>query len=1031
MKRSMLHSTFLFAFIFLSMQLVNATNTLTILGGQTNVNDTAFISVNMVNDSSIVAFQIDIPLFDQLTYIDNSALLNSSRMVDHVLDAKMLPGDTLRILGYSLSNTPFSGSTGTIVTFKFLTGTVPGNYPLVMVNPLIGDTSSSNVLTGSINGTETILGPNISLSVNSLNFGEVPLLDSADRLLTVNNIGNQDLIVQSITFDTTYFTIVGNSNFTVPTGQSQNITVRFNSVVKGNYSNMMTITSNDYDESSMDVDLSVIAFAVNELHTGDISVFSGDYTTLDFTINNMEPVVSFQFDLTLPDPLSFVTDSAFLSTRKANHDISANMINSNTLRVVAYSSDNQWFTGDNGVILELGFNVEGVGGYYGIGINNVVIGDSLGLNAVSAYTGGGLQIAAADIDATNSINFGDVSILGSSTENLTVYNYGNDTLEITSIQFSNSSFSSSQTLPLNINPGNSSSIDIGFSNANEGTVSSTMQFFSNDPDENPFTVNLTGYAFVPNYISVYDSMYSYGDTMFVDIVVDNLETFTGFQFDLNYTDSLTCLTNLIQLGPRGGNHVIQVNELDSNTIRLFAYSLSQTEFTGYNGTIVRIPFVGDSAIYGPIPMALDSALLGDSLSQNILWGIVNDSIIIAKPQEIALQTGWNIISLNVTPYSIGMMNIVQPLIDSSNLVKVIDEAGGFIQFIPGFGWMNTIGDMANTEGYYIKVSNDDTIHMEGRPVALPYSIPLQTGWNIMSYPAQLGQDAISALQPLIDSSHLEKVINEAGGFIQFIPGFGWMNTIGNLDPGEGYYIKVNTDATLVLNEPVTKALNQQHFMREGEYYIRNNKGNPYLPMHIVANFEDYIVLAEGDELGVFINEVCIGSGYIVNPLSKQIVFLTTDDPTTEVIDGGQVGDVMSFKLLHLGREYELQYQSQNQENLHFTPLETKFITFSAIGLNDPNNKAENFYASEVVPNPFVKEAKIYLNIPETGSLKIDMLDVRGVVVKQIFKGEVEARNMKVQIDVTTLTRGMYFIHVEYNHDGIIEEEIKKVVVSGK
>jgi len=1031
MKSRDLLLSVLFAFFFLSTQIAGAINTLEIIGGQTNENDTATITVNMVNDSAIVAFQIDIPLSNQLTYIVTSATLNSARVVDHVLDAKLLSGDTLRILGYSVSNTPFSGNNGTIVTFKLYTGTIPGDYPLVLINPLVGDTSSTNVLTGSINGTETILGPNISLSVNSLNFGEVPLLDSTDRTLTVNNIGNQSLNIQSIAFDTTYFSVVGNSNFTIPAGQSQNVTIRFNSVIKGNYSNQMTITSNDYDESSSIVDLSVVAFAVNELHTGDVSVFSGDYAILDFTVNNMEPVVSFQFDLTLPDPLSFVTDSAFLSSRKTNHDISANMINSTTLRVVAYSGDNQWFTGDDGLILQLGFNVEGVGGYYGININNVVIGDSLGLNAVSAYTGGSLQIAAADIDATSSINFGDVSILGSSTENLTVYNYGNDTLEIGSIHFSNSSFSSTQTFPLNINPGNSSSIDIGFSNTNEGAVSGTMQFFSNDPDEDPFTVNLAGNAFVPNYISVYDSMYSYGDTMFVDILVDNLESFTGFQFDLDHTDSLTCLISQVQLSQRADNHIIQVNQVDANSIRVFAYSLSQAAFTGTSGAIVSIPFIGDSAVYGPIPITIDSALLGDSQSQDILWGINNDSIVIAKPQEILLQAGWNIISLNITPYNIGMMNIVQPIADSSHLVKVIDEAGGFIQEIPGSGWLNTIDDMANTEGYYIKVSADDSLLVEGRPIVTPYSIALQTGWNIMGYPLQNDQDAITALQSLINDSQLIKVIDEAGGFIQHIPGLGWMNTIVNFEPGEGYYIKVSANATLVLVESNSKTIQHNSTVREGEYYTRCNYGNPYMPMHIVADFEDYIVLAEGDELGVFINDICIGSAYIVDPSSRVVVFLTTDDPTTETIDGAQDGDLMIFKLLHLGVEYELQGQILYNDELLYTPLDTRFLTFSAIGLNSPDNNENDFYTSDVIPNPFDKEAKIYLNIPEAGNLKIEMLDIRGIVVKQIFEGEVDIQNLKVQIDGTMLTRGMYFIHIEYNHDGIIEEVLRKIVVKGK
>ena len=168
-------------------------------------------------------------------------------------------------------------------------------------------------------------------------------------------------------------------------------------------------------------------------------------------------------------------------------------------------------------------------------------------------------------------------------------------------------------------------------------------------------------------------------------------------------------------------------------------------------------------------------------------------------QNIQLSTGWNIISFYLAPNDMNLLNILDSLVISTELTKVIDEAGGFIQFIPGVGWMNTIGDMANTEGYYIKVTNNTSLNATGVDVSLPFTIPLSTGWNIMGYPVDQSQDAITIIQPLIDSSELIKVIDETGGFIQEIPGVGWMNTIGNFSPGEGYYIKVNSNTTLTID----------------------------------------------------------------------------------------------------------------------------------------------------------------------------------------------------------------------------------------
>jgi len=218
--------------------------------------------------------------------------------------------------------------------------------------------------------------------------------------------------------------------------------------------------------------------------------------------------------------------------------------------------------------------------------------------------------------------------------------------------------------------------------------------------------------------------------------------------------------------------------ITGNTILYKAWSSAdQTEFSSYQAT------------YNP---ALDNNFT--PLGTALVDVEFNSSI----TQTIELSQGWNIMSFYVTPDDMNMLSILDPLVTSSELTKVINEAGGFIQYIPGVGWMNTIGDMANTEGYYIKVTNSTSLDATGMAVDSPFTIPLNSGWNMMSYPMEQPEDAIVILQPLIDANELTKVINEAGGFIQFIPGVGWMNTIGNLEGGEGYYIKVNANTSLTI-----------------------------------------------------------------------------------------------------------------------------------------------------------------------------------------------------------------------------------------
>ena len=172
-------------------------------------------------------------------------------------------------------------------------------------------------------------------------------------------------------------------------------------------------------------------------------------------------------------------------------------------------------------------------------------------------------------------------------------------------------------------------------------------------------------------------------------------------------------------------------------------------------------------------------------------------------QSINLSQGWNIMSFNVTPNNLDMLDVLQPIISTNELVKLIDEKGEFVQNLPGLGWVNTVGDMANTEGYIVKVIDDTDFVTTGLEITQPITIPLSPGWNIMGYTYGGPINGTTVVQPLITSGELVKVIDEAGGTIEEFPAAGWINTIGDFDTGEGYYIKVSDSTSLLMDTTAT------------------------------------------------------------------------------------------------------------------------------------------------------------------------------------------------------------------------------------
>ena len=358
------------------------------------------------------------------------------------------------------------------------------------------------------------------------------------------------------------------------------------------------------------------------------------------------------------------------------------------------------------------------------------------------------------------------------------------------------------------------------------------------------------------------------------------------------------------------------------------------------GTLTADISVPADAIAGQTRMRVSLKYNGSpSPCETFSYGEVEDYTINVSDQSvlqtIELDTGWNIMSFYVAPPGMDMLDILQPLITSNELEKVIDEDGEFVQYVNGTGWVNNIGDMANTEGYYIKVNNATTLGTNGLEMTVPFNIPLDEGWNIMSYPFDQPQDALAAVQTLIDDDELVKVIGETGGMIVHLPEAGWINTIGDFEADEGYYIKVSPATTLILDQNT----GPDDFIGKEVQENRNNRsqhfnpvwnGNPFKPMALAITeaMVDDSSLTVGDEIGVFDTNAagdyfCVGAARISTALSDTtplIIHASLDDPDTPTLDGFTQGNQLAYMLYDSSAQKEI----QNIRMLHHVNYDSSF-----------------------------------------------------------------------------------------------------------
>jgi len=101
-----------------------------------------------------------------------------------------------------------------------------------------------------------------------------------------------------------------------------------------------------------------------------------------------------------------------------------------------------------------------------------------------------------------------------------------------------------------------------------------------------------------------------------------------------------------------------------------------------------------------------------NVNQELDTGVVFPySGVCSLPIDIPLTEGWNIMGFP-SNIAIDALDVVEDLIIADVLVKVKDQAGQTVEW-DGDSWENTIGDMSETNGYFIEVSEDCVLTIGG------------------------------------------------------------------------------------------------------------------------------------------------------------------------------------------------------------------------------------------------------------------------------------------------------------------------------
>jgi len=467
--------------------------------------------------------------------------------------------------------------------------------------------------------------PDIAIAPTSINFGEVEVGKSSTKLFQISNTGDALLQITSITSSNSQFTVSGIGNVAI--GSQITISVKFAPTSPGIKAALLTIKSNDPDESSV-----VVSIQGEGIVTPKPNI-SISPTTLDFG--------------------NIVLGNSLIKSFYIYNDGSA------TLQINSTTSNNTRFT-----ILDNPTTV------YPSGSTQVRIKfepSSLGL------TEGKITIASNDPDESSrqvnvkgtgvsppsahirisptSIDFGQVQVTKYLTREFKIYNDGTTTLTISNITSNNDQFIPIFVSTINISPSNYATATVRFVPASVGVKSGTISVASNDPNTLIKTLSVQGIGYVTTVpdIEVIPMVLDFGEIEVNQSVVSGFYIYNNGNEVLQISSitsnstqfSITTSTNNVNpdymapvavrftpvsVGTKSGKITILSNDPDSPSVEVMVYGdgvypglpaigfwnkVQQTSliydlydvfFTdqnrgwvvGYNGTIARSINAGDS-----------------------------------------------------------------------------------------------------------------------------------------------------------------------------------------------------------------------------------------------------------------------------------------------------------------------------------------------------------------------------------------------------------------------------------------------------
>lgn len=934
--------------------------------------DEVTLQVSLANTDAAVAFQAEIPLGNQLTYVANSVALNPDRVTDHQVTAAVVNG-TLKIFAYSLSLSPFVGDSGNLLTFTLKLKNEPGDYSLNMSNSKLSNASGTALPISTLNGTVTILSPKLSINTASLNYGHVPIRSEYTQTAHVSNVGNEPLTISGITFSNAVFSCPSFAETTLQPGNSASFTFKFAPMLKGAVTATATIVSNSISGNGT-INLLADPYAVNEIHVGNVTGYCDSIVELPISMNNMEDIIGFQIEFNLNTALEFVDFT--LSDRKTDH-VATGVVSGTTLRLMAYSPLGAAFSDEDGVLGTARFLLKGQYGNYNLNPFKAVLADANGEDVLSDKYQGYVTVRSPKINGNNSLDFGSTPVTETVIKEYVVRNNGNAPMRIDQVVFDQADFAVAEMFPITVNQSASTTLHVSYNREQKGNFNALMKIYSNDPQNGLKNVSLSGQRYEPNSIGLEADPLALDDgDVLVALNLDNYSDIVALQANISYPyQNYSVASTDFQLTDRFANHLLYPIQTNDSTYRVLILSMQNAMVNGHSGAALKVtlhPIGTPSA--GDYTVSVSDVVLSEAEGLNVFTGEeVETAFTPAITQSASMAAGWNWWSTYIEQNNQDGLTALENGLGNRGLtIKSQNEfVDNYYEYMGYNYWYGSLESINNEQSYLVNVSESCDLTMRGTPAKSEnHPVTIQPNWNWIGYSVGMSQAIGTAMDGFSPAG--DDVIKSQTDYAFYYEGYGWYPDDFMMVSGKGYKYSSNATGNKTLtysnvnrgDAVPEKTLN--HWTFDCHAFADNLIVTANVLIDGVEQNHDHL------ELGAFVNGECRGSAQLryFEPLDRYYALLTVV---------GQDGDRIEFGYFDLanGRcdmlaDESIVFEADAIVGGLDTPLELHFQTDGPVQARPLS----------VFPNPVNWNQTFSLAIPQEETVTdLVVTDMLGAVVR--------------------------------------------------